>query len=152
MHSYDAAVLRAAGGPALAAGVVVCGASLGLAGVPGLLGAALATAVTATVFSLTLWLCSRTRALRPGVVMAVALSGYVLVAAVLAGVLVATAGLTVIAPRAVAAGLVVGALAWGAGEMRAFARLRTPSVEPVGWATAGDAPRRAVARGSEAAA
>jgi hypothetical protein len=72
-------------------------------------------------------------------VTAVALLGYVLKAAVLAALLVATAGLDGLEPGAVAAGLVVGALAWVAGEVRAFARLRTPYVEPTGWPVAGRA-------------
>lgn len=142
MHSYDAAVLRAAGGPALVAGAVACVACGIAAGWPGLLGAALATAVTTAVFSVTLWLCSRTRALRPTVVTAVVLSGYVFGVVVLGGLLVATSGLPVFAPGAVAAGLVVGAMAWGSAEMWAFARLRAPSVEPEGWPeTAAPVPR-----------
>jgi ATP synthase protein I len=133
MHSYDAAVLRAAGAPATAAGVVACLACARVWGGRGLLGAVLATAVTAVVFSATLALCSVTRALRPTAVTAVALGGYAVTAVVLGVLLVLTAGLDALEPAAVATGLVVGAFSWTAGEVRAFTRLRTPYVEPEGW-------------------
>ncbi|RZS87108.1 hypothetical protein EV189_2530 [Motilibacter rhizosphaerae] len=133
MHSYDAAVLRAAALPAGAVAVVCSAVCLLVAGGPGLAGAVLATTVVLAVFTTTLWMCSRTRSTAPGLVTAAVLGGYLLKVLVL-GALLAVAGSTsAVSGGAVAATLVAVTLAWMAGEVRAFTRLRTPYVEPVGW-------------------
>jgi ATP synthase protein I len=142
MHTYDAAVLRGAGVPAVGASAVVVAGAAGVSGGSAALGAALGAALVLAVFGLTAWLCSFTRGTSPVTAMTVALSSYVGKVVALGGVLALSGSSGPLASDAFPLALVVVTLAWMVGEVRAFATLRTPYVEPVGWATPAPSPSR----------
>lgn len=133
LHTYDAAVLRASGVPALVvwgAAVVVSGA---LGGGDAAGGALLAGAVVNSACAVTWLLCSLTRPATPASAMAVGAAGF-LMKVWSFGVLLAVSGsVPVFQTPTFPATMGVLTLTWIVAELRAFTVLRTPYVEPVGW-------------------
>ena len=135
MHTYDAAVMRRTGVPALA--VTAVAAALGgvVDGGAGAAGGLLGGLVVCAVLATTTWLCSLTRDLPPATAMAVALGSYAGKVLVLGAVLLLAGGSGPLGSDAFPLALVAVTLTWMAGEVRAFSTLRTPYVEPEGWTT-----------------
>lgn len=142
MHTYDAAVLRAAGVPALGVTALAAGVAAVVDGASGAGGALVAGAMVSAVFGMTMWLCSRTRSSEPAAAMAVAVGSYVVKVVLLGLVLVLFGSTSPLSGDAFPLTMVAVTLAWMTGEVYAFSTLRTPYVEPAGWVTAAPVPSR----------
>jgi ATP synthase protein I len=114
---------------AMVTGAVAVVASI-LAGFDGLVGAVLGGVLVVVFFGADHVLRDRTRRTRPEHVMALALAGYAVKVLLLALLLVLLGDTTLFSRGAFAAAILLGATAWLAAEVRAFARARILYVEP----------------------
>ncbi len=125
-----AAMLRGGALPTLVVGAAVAVAAAVAAGYAGLVGAVVGTALVVAFFGSGLLIARATARSSPAGVFVAATSTYVIKITFLALFLVVFRGTTLFDRRWLAAAALAGAGSWLAGEVRAFTRLRIPSVEP----------------------
>ncbi len=132
MPRQDAAALRSAAAPSAAALVVVAIAASLAAGWAGLLSALAGGALVAAFFGVDHLVAARTDGLEPRLAMTVVMALYPLKLGLLGGLLLAASGVTGLSAPAFAGAVVVCALVWLVGHVRAVARRRILVVEPDG--------------------
>jgi ATP synthase protein I len=130
MQEHDARILRGAAVPtAIVAIPLVAGAGL-LVGSKAALGAALGVVLVAAFFTVGIVVLGWAAKINPVVLMNVAIATYLAKVAALLAVLLLLGDTTLFDRRAFGLSILVAALVWIAGEVRAFSRLKILYVEP----------------------
>jgi ATP synthase protein I len=130
MQEHDARILRGAAVPtAIVAIPLVAGAGL-LVGSKAALGAALGVILVAAFFTVGIVVLGWAAKINPVVLMNVAIATYLAKVAALLAVLLLLGDTTLFDRRAFGLSILVAALVWIAGEVRAFSRLKILYVEP----------------------
>ncbi len=130
MQEHDARILRGAAVPtAVAAVPLVLIAGL-LAGGKGALGAALGVVVVAVFFTVGVVVLGWAAKIHPVALMNVAIATYLVKAFALLLVLVFLGDTTLFDRRAFGLSILIAAVVWMAGEVRAFSQLKILYVEP----------------------
>jgi ATP synthase protein I len=130
MQQHDVQVLRGAALPTAVAGVLLVVAAGVMAGGKGALGAALAVLVVAAFFTIGMVVLAWAARINPVTLMNVAIATYIVKVAALFVLLLAVQHTTSFDRRAFAFSIVVAAVVWMVGEVRAFSRLKMLYVEP----------------------
>jgi ATP synthase protein I len=130
MQEHDAAVLRGAAIPTAVVAVPLVAVAGLTAGGKGALGAALGVLLVAVFFTVGVLVLGWASKINPVALMNVAIVVYLVKVVALLGVLLAFQDTALFDRRAFGLAIVVAALVWMAGEVRAFSRLKIVYVEP----------------------
>jgi ATP synthase protein I len=130
MQEHDVRILRGAAVPTAVVAVPLVAVAAILAGGKGALGAALGVVLVAVFFTVGVLVLGWAAKINPVALMNVALATYLVKVAALLGVLLALGDTTLFDRRAFGLAILVAALVWIAGEVRAFSRLKILYVEP----------------------
>jgi ATP synthase protein I len=130
MQEHDLRILRGAAVPTAAVAVPLVVVAGLLAGGKGALGATLGVAVVAVFFTVGVVVLGWAAKINPVALMNVAIATYVVKAFALLLVLAALGDTTLFDRRAFGLSILVAAVVWMAGEVRAFSNLKILYVEP----------------------
>ncbi len=130
MTPNDAAVLRGAALPTLAASVVVWVVAALVAGWAGWLGAFLGSVVVFGFCGVGLWVILRVQHKHAYSLMNAAMLTYLIKILILAGLLVLLKDTTLFSTKAFGWSILVGVLVWTFAEVRAFGKLQMLYVDP----------------------
>lgn len=130
MQANDVRALKGAAIPTIAVGLVVVVAAAFLAGGPGALGAAIGVALVAVFFTLGLMAVTWAGRVSPQMMMVAAVLGYLVKVIFLVLLLSSFKDATAFSPRALGWSVLLCTIAWTAGEIRAFLKLRMLYVDP----------------------
>lgn len=130
MQANDVRVLKGAAVPTLVVGLVAVIVAVVLAGAKGALGAAIGIALVTVFFTVGLAVVSWAGRISPMMMMTAAVLSYVVKVIAIMTMLKAFEGATAFDSRAFALSVIACTLAWTAGEMRGFMKLKLLYVEP----------------------
>jgi ATP synthase protein I len=130
MHANDVRLLKGAVIPTLGAGLVVVAVAAILAGAAGALGAAIGLAVVVVFFTVGLVAVAYAGRVSPMMMMTAAVLSYLVKVVLLMALLKSFESATAFSPRAFGWGAIVCTVAWTAGEMLGFMKLRIFYVDP----------------------
>jgi ATP synthase protein I len=130
MQEHDTAILRGAATPTAVVAVPLVAVAAVTAGGKGALGAALGVLLVAVFFTIGVLVLGWASKINPLALMNVAIVIYLVKVVALLGVLLFFQDTTLFDRRAFGLAILVAALVWMAGEVRAFSRLKMLYVEP----------------------
>jgi ATP synthase protein I len=123
-------MLRGAVLPTAATTALAVGVATAVAGVPALVGAGLGAALVAVFFGLSLLVLAAVRNIAPELLLGVALALYGAKVLVLGAAVLSLREATWLSPTAFAASAMACAVAWLAGQVRGFTRMRVLVADP----------------------
>ncbi|MBP2705197.1 hypothetical protein JOL79_15380 [Microbispora sp. RL4-1S] len=130
MQANDVRVLKGAAVPTLIVGLVAVVVAAFAIGAKGALGAGIGLVLVAAFFTVGLAVVSWAGRVSPMAMMAAAVVGYVVKVLALMLLMIAIDGVSAFDTKSLALTVVACTLAWTAGEMRGFMKLKMLYVEP----------------------
>ncbi|MET9342810.1 MULTISPECIES: hypothetical protein [unclassified Nonomuraea] len=130
MQANDVRVLKSAALPTVVVGAVAVIVAFVLAGGKGVLGALVGLALVAVFFSISVVAVSYAARVSPQMMAIAAMLSYVVKVLVILAMLNAFGDTTAWEPKAFAWTVVLGTIAWTAGEVRAFIKTKMLYVDP----------------------